>query len=452
MQIMLPNLADRRIFPGMSQPGGPEFQNEEKAEKIASFNGINVYRIKTDKFKTNSVNFFFLDTLNRGNVTKNALVPAVLRRGCRQYATFRDIALRLEELYGTSFDCGVAKKGECHVIQFYMEFLADKYTLDNKSLFESAFELLYEIIYQPVSENGAFREEYLAQEKDNLKKLIESRVNDKMQYSVDRCFEEMCKGEPYGLYEYGYVSDLEAVGPKDLYAHYRDMLENYPLQVYLAGDMNDETVRGVVEKLSDIKRKQPKTLNCCNIEKELNGVKNVTEKMNITQGKLTLGFRTNTSAASTDYYKLMVYNGILGGGIHSKLFQNVREKASLAYYAYSRLDRFKGLMVISSGIDVKNKDKAEKIIMEQLEEIKKGNISDYEYESTMKTIETGIKSLMDSQIQIVDYYLSQAVSETGDSFSAIADKVKRVTKQDVVDVAKKIQLDTVYFLTGNMEG
>ena len=207
------------------------FQNEEKAEKIASFNGIDVYRIAAGKFKTSSINFFFNDNIQRESVTMNALVPAVLRRGSGQFKTFRDIALRLEELYGASFDCGVAKKGECHIIQFYMEFISDKFTLEDTSLFENAFNLLFEIVNDPALENGTFREDYLAQEKDNLKKLIESRMNDKMQYSVERCFEEMCKDEPYGLYEYGYVNDLPNITSKELYAHYKRMTEDYPLQV-----------------------------------------------------------------------------------------------------------------------------------------------------------------------------------------------------------------------------
>lgn len=451
MQQTLPaNYAISENIPGMSDGAGG-FQNEEKAEKIASFNGIDVYRVSAGKFKTSSINFFFSDNLRKESVTLNALVPAVLRRGSSRFKSFRDIALRLEELYGASFDCGVAKKGECHIIQYYIEFISDRFTLEDTSLFENAFNLLFEIVNNPGLENGAFREDYLSQEKDNLKKLIESRINDKMQYGVERCFEEMCKDEPYGLYEYGYVADLQKITSKELYAHYRKMMEEYPLQVYLAGDMDKSMMDIVIKKLSAMKRSQTQKLDCCNVEKRPGPVKNITEKMNVTQGKLTLGFRTNTAPGSTDYYSLIVCNGILGGGIHSKLFQNVREKASLAYYSYSRLDRFKGLMVISSGVDIKNKEKAQEIMLEQLEGIKKGNISDYEYESTMKTLETGIKSLMDSQMQIVDFYLSQEISKTGDSFSAMADKIKKVTKQDVVNISSKIQLDTVYFLTGDRE-
>jgi len=169
--------------------------------------------------------------------------------------------------------------------------------------------------------------------------------------------------------------------------------------------------------------------------------------MSVSQGKLSLGFRTGTAPNDNDYYSLLVYNGILGGGIHSKLFQNVREKASLAYYAFSRLEKFKGLMVISSGIEIQNRKMAEDIIMDQLKEIENGNITDYEYSSTLKAIETGIKSLKDSQLHIVDFYLSQVVGGTEDTLDGIIGKIKKVTRQDVIDISKRIKLDTVYFLT-----
>jgi predicted Zn-dependent peptidase len=265
--------------------------------------------------------------------------------------------MQLEKLYGASFDCGVTKKGERHIIQFYTEFLSQQYIPDGTDLFTTAFDLLYNIITRPAFENGRFKEDYMTQEKDKLRMLIESRVNDKMQYSVERCLEEVCKNEPYGIYDYGFVEDLEAINSDELANHFNKVLETYPMQVYLAGSVSDRQVDSVVEQLSKMVRKDLKPL-----QNGFSAIKNekakyVTETMSVTQAKLCLGFRTNIAPDSNDFQALMVYNGILGGGIHSKLFQNVREKASLAYYSYSRLEKFKGLMVISSGIELKNKDK-----------------------------------------------------------------------------------------------
>jgi len=424
-----------------------EIRSEEKPCKISSFNGIDVYLLKTGKFKTNSINIFFIDNLSRENVTKNALIPAVMRRGSSGYPTFRDISIRLEELYGASFDCGVFKLGEYHVVQFYTEFLSGKFVETGRKQFEDASGLLFNIVLEPLMKNGSFYEEYINIEKENLKNLINSRVNDKVKYSLDRCIEEMCKDEPFSLNEYGVLDEIDGITSGELTAHYRKMLSTFPVKVYIAGDIDEDCAKTVVEKLRLIKRDKINEIMKQKIEKEVIAVNEVNEKMNVTQGKLSLGFRTNIPGDSNDYYALMVYNGILGGGTHSKLFANVREKAGLAYYVFSTLEKYKGLMLISSGIEITNKEKAKKIILEQLDDIKKGKITDMEMDSTKKNIVTGLRSMADSQIGIVNFYLGQDLSGTNETFESIIEKVKKVRKEDVVSVASRVVLDTVYFLT-----
>jgi len=421
--------------------------NAGKAVRVSSFNGIDIYGIDTDKFKTSSIHFFFQDNLTRETVTKNALLPAVMRRGSRKYATLRDISMELENLYGASFDCGVTKKGERHIIHFYTEFLSKRYVPDGTDTFAAGLDLLFSIITDPALIGGKFSEEYLEQEKEKLKILIQGRVNDKMQYSVDRCLEEVCRDEPYSIFDYGFAEDLAAISADELTAHYRIMMETYPLQIYLAGSITDKETDSVISLLKGLPRRNVIELKNGFVKKENIRERQVTETMNVTQGKLCLGYRTNTAADSEDFSALMVFNSILGGGIHSKLFQNVREKASLAYYSYSRLEKFKGLMVVSSGIEIKNKGRALEIIEKQLDDIKNGVISDQELEAAVKSIETGVKSLTDSQINIVDFFLSQTVSGTHDDFSDIIEKVKQVKKEDIVNTARRICLDTVYFLT-----
>lgn len=423
--------------------------SDSQVLKIASFSGINVYQIKTDKFKTNSVNIFFHDNLNRENASKNALLPAVLRRGSVNFPTIQDISLYLEELYGATFDCGVSKKGENQIIQFYLDFISDKYAKGEADLTEKAFDMLFEIVTNPVTENGVFKKEYIQQEAKNLKELIESRVNDKVQYGVDKCLEVMCEDEPFGIYDYGTVEDIDTINERNLYEHYKYFLETLPIYVFISGDINEEKTGYIIDKLKKIKRRDIKNIQPVNVERHVSKVREVTEKMNVNQAKLSIGFRTNIAPSSENYYKLMLYNSILGGGIHSKLFQNVREKNGMAYYVFSRLEKFKGLMVISAGIEISNKDKAYDVIVKQLEDMKNGNISDYEFESSIKSIETGIRSLKDSQLQIVDFNLSQIIAGTEDTPDDIIEKVKKVSKQDVMDVAKYIEMDTVYFLTSN---
>jgi predicted Zn-dependent peptidase len=272
----------------------------EKAAKVASFNGIDVFRVFSEKFKTNTINVFFHDNLRRESVTKNALIPAVLRRGCERFPTFRDIAFYLEELFGASFDCGVSKKGERQITQFYIEFVAEKYTGEGTDIFNKAFDLLLEIITKPVLVNGVFKSEYIDQEKENLSRLIKSRVNDKVQYAVDKCLEEMCRNEPFGIYEYGDVSQLESIDASDLYQHYRNALKTCPVSVYVGGNVDENGINSVVEKLKQFERGKVRNVDITSVEAEVGEVKHVEERMDVTQGKLSLGFRTGISSNESD--------------------------------------------------------------------------------------------------------------------------------------------------------
>lgn len=418
-----------------------------QVKKVASFNGITLFWIQTQKFKTNSINIFFHDNLTNENVSKNALIPAVLRRGCTKYPSIRDISLYLEELYGTSFDCGVTKKGENQIIQFYIECISDKYINEDIDLTKKAFDFLMQVITDPVLENGCFKNEYVSQEIDKMKELIKGRVNDKMHYAVERCLEEMCAKEPFGIYDYGSLENLESINCKDLFSHYLKFIKTLPMYVFVSGDLNPDQLDYIKNNLFKIDRDEVTDIKEAEIKVTVDGVKSVTETFDVNQGKLLLGFRTNTYPNDEEYYKLILYNSILGGGVHSKLFQNVREKEGLAYYVFSRLEKFKGLMVISSGIEIENKDKTIEIIKSQLEEIAKGNITEYEYEAAQKSIETGIKSIKDSQLQLVDFCLSQYISKSDDSPDEVIEKVRNVSMKDVADIASKIKLDTIYFIT-----
>lgn len=422
---------------------------EEKLNLITETDGIRIYNICTKKFKTNTINIFFQDDLDSNSVTFNALFPSVLRRGCKGLPTIKEINLYLEELYGAVFDCGIVKKGEKQIIHFYFEYLSDRYTSSKNSNFEKAFSFLMNIIFNPILQDGKFNEQYVEQEKNNLKTLIEGRTNDKVQYAQERCYELMCKDEPFGLFEYGSIDQLDKITSAELYEHYKEKVSKLPMDIFITGELIEDDIKSMKASLKSIKRSSLKALNSSIVKKFINKVSYYEDKMDVNQGKLTLGFRTNILAKEDDYYSLLVYNGLLGGGMHSKLFQNVREKAGLAYFVFASLEKFKGLMMIESGIDIKERDHVKELILKQIEEVQQGNITDYELNATIKTIETGIQSLKDSQIQIVDFYLSQLIAGTHDTMEDVIEKTKSITKQDVVKVSKKVQLDTVYFLTSN---
>lgn len=416
------------------------------AEKLAEKNGITFYRINSEKFKTNRVDMFFLDRLERERATANAIIPLILKRGCKKFATQRDLESRLEELYGANVDGSCSKKGETHIVSFHMSHIADRYTSGQDNLFDQCSQLLMCILQNPVMEDNGFKASVFRQERDNLVDYIRSRINDKMRYSFIRCIEEMCSGEAFAIPDEGYEEDALLLTPQKTFAIYREMITSYPCFVYMSGSIDDGSAQRFIDQLSQIPRANVRQVEFPGVDKTVREVRHVDESMDVSQGKLCLGFRTNVAPSSPDYYPLVVYNGILGGDVHSKLFQNVREKASLAYYASSVLEKYKGLMVIMSGIEQENRDKAEQIILRQFEDMKEGRITQEEMDATKKSLRTGLKTMQDSQDAIVDFFLSQHLTGESEDFETMAQKLDAVTMDDVVRVARNIQLDTVYFL------
>jgi len=421
------------------------------AIKVYEKNGISFFHIQSDKFKTVRIDVFFIEPLIKEKAGSNAIIPFLLKRGSKRYPNQQKLAMRLEELYGAGLGADVLKKGENQIIHFNADFVSDQYTVGNTKLFDEIGSLVIEIISKPTLEDGLFNNNYFEQEKGNLIQRIKSRVNDKMLYSLQRCMEEMCKDEPFAVYEDGDEEGAKALTREKVFEDYGALLRESPVYVYISGNVNDEEIKTFVDKFDSLQRSNIRSIVAPQVKKDITSVKRIEEPMDISQGKLCLGFRTQTEANSPDYYPLAIYNGILGGGVQSKLFQNVREKESMAYFAFSRLEKFKGLMVVCSGIDISNREKAEKVIMEQLKAIENGDISDFEMDATKKTFETGIKSMQDSQGSMVDFFLSQHISNLNEGIDTFLERLLEVKKQDIVKISERITPDTVYFLTSLSE-
>ncbi len=423
-------------------------RNMVTVNKIHEKNGIAFFHIHSNKFKTVRLDIFLVQSLDNGKTSRNALIPYILKRGSRSYPTQQELSLRLEELYGAGLEVAIHKKGENQLIHLSSNFVSDQFTANETSLFDETGSLMLEVLTGPVLDDvGLFRRDYFEQEKENLIQRIKSRVNDKMHYAMKRCMEEMCKGEPFAIYEDGDEQNVKTLSREALQEGYCELLEQSPVYVYVSGNVRDDDLYKFIHKFDSLKRNEVNSLKRPLIIKETNEVRRVEEPMDVSQGKLCLGFRTQIEASSPDYYPLAIYNGVLGGGVHSKLFQNVREKESLAYSAFSRLEKFKGLLVICSGIDISQREKAEKIIMEQLKAIQEGSVSDMEMEATKKSLDTGLESMQDSQGGVVDFYLSQHLSDSCEGIETFLEKLTAVNKQDVIKVSRNINPDTVYFLT-----
>ncbi len=407
---------------------------------------IDLHLIPTEKFKTVLITVFLQQSLGKETAAKTALLPAVLERGTRQYPTYRDIRIRLEELYGAELSFDVLKIGERQILAFSLEVIHDKFA-PGEDLLRQGLSILRSVLTEPYKENGVFKKEYVVQEKEQLGKEIQGLVNDKVNYALERCIQNMCANERFGVYKYGNVEDLAGITPEGLYGYYRDLLSGNPLDIFVVGGIDPREIFPLIEETFSFMRKdEAVVLPHVEVEKRPQEIRFWEERLPVNQGKLTLGYRTNTVYRDEGYTDLLFYNGVLGGFPHSKLFQNVREKASLAYYAFSRLEKHKGIQLIGSGIETKNYAQAREIIEEQVENIKAGQITDEEMENTRRALTNQFKIIGDSPSSLLGFYLDGIVGHSEEEVASLIEKFSKVKREDVVDAAQKVVLDSVYFL------
>lgn len=401
----------------------------------------NVSVISSTKFKNSALSLIIPVDLNEKAADYN-LITAILKRGCMKYPTTQDVWKHLQELYGAVFDIMVSKKGEKLFLNFYIQFMDNKYTLNNENLLFDAISLLNEILNNPLVEGGAFNKVYFDTEKENLKDLINSRTDNKDNYAVERVQEISTKGEPFSHYKYGTVERLDAISNEELYTLWIKTYTEAPRYFFACGDIKEEDLAG---KIDGLMNKGAINTNIPYIGfKE--SFEEVTEEMDVNQGKLTIGYRSDVSIFNGDYFALSVMNSVLGGGTHSKLFNEVREKNSLAYYSYSFIEKFKGLLVIACGVDLNNFSKAKDICIEQVENIKSGNVSDKEINSSISKMVSDLKTVQDTQYSIIDYVSSLKAYGINYTLEDVINNIKTVTRERIIETANKLQLSTIYYL------
>jgi len=413
---------------------------------------IRLHVMPTKRFKTYQFTLYAGVPLSDADVTRTALLPFVLRRGTAATPETRAFRERLDDLYGAGFGFDVMKRGDSHVIVFQLEVLQDRFARGaGESLLAAGMRLLGEVVTQPALENGAFLPNYVDTEKTTVRKRLEAIVNDKIRYAAERCIEEMCAGEAYRLNALGKIEDLPRLTPETLHAYYAEWLKRASFDLYVTGDTTlDEASALAAEsfRLPDgAPGTYPKPADCGSAGE----VKTVVERMDVTQGKLNMGLRIGVRYADDDYPAALMYNGILGAFPHSKLFINVRERASLAYYAASRYDGHKGILTIQSGIEIANFERASAIIREQLDAMARGDISELELSQTRAMITGQLRELRDSAPEMIAFHFNGVLSGRSRDADELIRQIEAVTRDDIVHVAERVKLDTIYFLRDGKE-
>jgi predicted Zn-dependent peptidase len=426
--------------------------------KVTEFHyppGIDLTMIQTDKFKSAALSASFLVPLKRETAAANALVPYVLRRGTERYPTMGEISVRLEELYGGTLDPAVRKRGETQCVGLIGSFLDDAYALESGSNLQEAAALLEEMLLHPVTENGAFKEEYVSGEREKLVQAIRAQINDKRQYAMLRLLQEMCRDEHCGVDPLGGEADMAAVTAQDAWNAYQGLLKHARLHLFYCGTADAEEVKkaleGLMKGVHALQGEDVQALTC-DVYYDPQRNETVVERMDVAQGKLAIGFRTDGVRLTGDdrrsYAALTVMNALYGGTATSKLFMNVRERLSLCYYASSAVESLKGMLVVSSGVEFDSMDRAQQEILDQLEAVKRGDFTDDELESARQAVVNVYKSAIDSRAQLESQYLTAAVSGVRVALPELAAEAEQVTREQVAAVAQRVKLDTVYRLVG----
>jgi predicted Zn-dependent peptidase len=418
------------------------------AEKESTYDGITLHTIATQKYKTNTVILKVKAPLNKDDVTIRALLPYVLQSGSKNYPSTMKLRSYLDGLYGATLNVDVSKKGEEQILTFSIEIANEKFLSDQTPLLKKAIDLLADIIFNPNLTNGMFNTDTVEKEKRSLKQKIQSVNDDKMRYANLRLVQEMCKDEAYSLHTYGVYEDVDSITSNMLSDYYRTILKSNKMDLYVIGDIDEGEVESLVSASFTRKDSSIKEEAAANSNIVPEKVNEVFEEQDVNQGKLHIGYRTFTTFKDDDYYALQLFNGIFGGFSHSKLFLNVREKESLAYYAASRYESHKGLLMVMSGIEFENYNKAVTIINEQMDAMKNGDFSEQEIEQTKAVIKNQLLETADTArglAEILYHFVVAGVKRPLDEWLQAIDKV---TKEEITAVAQKIKLDTIYFLKG----
>ncbi|MBE6762515.1 MAG: insulinase family protein [Ruminococcaceae bacterium] len=405
--------------------------------------GVKGLFIENHRFSTTHISVNLYVPLKSERVAVNALLPYVLSSCCKDYPDFSALNLKLSELYGAEVG-GIADKiGDTQVLKFFSFSVEDELIPDAVKLTEEACSLLFSMIFEPSVKNDSFLEADVERERRLTLEKIAGIINDKRTYAVSKILAEMYKGEAFGELKTGSYEAVSKITGKDLFAAWQDVIKTAQIRIQVVGKkLPADLFEGLAKKLSGFNRK-PTPLSPSVPKAPNKEVCRIEENMDVSQGKLVMGFCTDLVGNDKDTAFLAVFSDLFGGGPYSKLFKNVREKYSLCYYCAARPNRTKGYLLVDSGVEPNNAERAEKEILNQLEDIKKGDISPEDLAASIRSIKDSLICLNDSQASL-DAWYSMRLGDTPISPEEYISSIEAVTIEDVIKAAKMYTLDTVY--------
>ncbi len=423
-----------------------------KPNRIGLCDGVFLNTIQTDRFKTAVLTVNFLVPLRKETASAYSLLTDVLMRGTERYPTMQALNCKQDELYSLGLGSYVQKRGEMQIVTAELTCIEDAYAFDGMRVLEEGLTLLSQLLFHPYTENGCFCSAYVEREKQNLIEDIRARYDNKSAYASVRCIEQMCKDEPYAVECGGCEEEIEKLTPQSLWELYQALLRDTRVEILYVGSKAPSMLASLCKThlpFSPRKAEVPKTVP----GKRPAQLRTITEHDDVTQCKMMIGFRTDYSVANerNDYLHMVLFTEVFCGSANSRLFLNIREKQSLCYNCSGVADNFKGLLLIGSGIESENKQKALDGILAEWQDIKSGNVTKQEVENARRSLQSGCREVSDSPASLCAWYLSRICANRSDTPEEIADALDGVTEADVIGAAHHIYPDTVYYLDGGAQ-
>lgn len=412
-------------------------------KKLGSYN---LHMIKTNRFKTITVDLIFRKKVTKEEITKRNFLADILTFCNKTYPTRREMAIKQQDLYACELDFSCYRLGNYYNTDISLVCLNEKYT--EKGMFEETIKYLADVIFNPNVNNNKFDKTAFNIIKNNTFKQIESIKEDTRKYSLVKMLEKMGPKDVYSLHGFGYLDDLEKISEENLYTYYQEFIRTSGLDIFILGDIDFDKVEYIFKNNFKFDIYHKKNENFVVEHKKVRKLpKTIMEDYPSAQAKLSIGCKLKDLTDFERNYVLTVYNMILGGSSESKLFRNVREKNSLCYYIISNSNKIDNLLFITSGIAKKNLKKTISLVKRELKEIQNGNISDEEIENAKIRYISLVDEMYDYPSQIISYYYASEILNS-DLPEERKKMVAKVTKEDIIKVSNKVHLDTIYLLGG----
>jgi len=409
--------------------------------------GVTLRCFPDSRFKQEGLSLQFIRPMCREEASMNALLPAVLLRGCESAPDLRAITLRLDDLYGAAVGAQLRRVGDYQATGLSCSFMREAYALDGEQVFAPMMAFLEELLLRPVLENGAFSAEFVESEKRNLLAAIAAQRNDKRAYAGAQMVKRMCKGDSFGIPRYGEKEDVEAITPESLYAHYQKILRGSPVHIFYVGAAQPEKIADLLRPMFEKIPRDPVSLPQQTAFHDLGGCRE-TEEMDVAQGKLCMGFSTPVTLRDGGFVAMQLFNTVFGSGMVSKLFMKIREEMSLCYDISSSYHGSKGIITVGAGIDCNMAGPVEEEVLHQLTACQTGDISPLELSAAKQALLNQLRSTHDSPGAIEGYYATAALSGLTLTPDDYIRAVEQATAEDVAAAAKTVQQHTVYFIRG----